>query len=196
MATLDPFVALSWCAQWIERMAHHLVGREFANGIAIWGDKRWIGNGWCSSRCRVAVIWNNTPSCWYASPSGCSSPFPGQTNCLFPAARNSFTKGSFRPKSRSRVRRPISFRGGVCLRSLVTVGFVSSPASLALLIDMVVATATTAVKTLPKRLSPLRRLDDLLYLPEVLYACFFIWLICSGPGKFSVDYWLASKLLG
>ena len=80
--------------------------------------------------------------------------------------------------------------------SLVTVGFVSSPASLALLIDMVVATATTAVKTLPKRLSPLRRLDDLLYLPEVLYACFFIWLICSGPGKFSVDYWLASKLLG
>jgi putative oxidoreductase len=25
---------------------------------------------------------------------------------------------------------------------------------------------------------------------------FFIWLICSGPGKFSVDYWLAGKLLG
>jgi len=23
---------------------------------------------------------------------------------------------------------------------------------------------------------------------------FFIWLICSGPGKFSVDYWLAGKL--
>jgi uncharacterized membrane protein YphA (DoxX/SURF4 family) len=22
-----------------------------------------------------------------------------------------------------------------------------------------------------------------------------IWLICSGPGKFSVDYWLAGKLL-
>jgi len=24
---------------------------------------------------------------------------------------------------------------------------------------------------------------------------FFIWLICSGPGKFSVDYWLAGKLI-
>jgi putative oxidoreductase len=24
---------------------------------------------------------------------------------------------------------------------------------------------------------------------------FFIWLICSGAGKFSVDYWLAAKLL-
>jgi len=37
-------------------------------------------------------------------------------------------------------------------------------------------------------------LDDFLYLPEVLYALFLIWLICSGPGKFSVDYWLAGKL--
>ena len=24
---------------------------------------------------------------------------------------------------------------------------------------------------------------------------FFLWLICSGPGKFSVDSWLASQLL-
>jgi len=24
---------------------------------------------------------------------------------------------------------------------------------------------------------------------------FFTWLIFSGPGKFSVDYWLAGKLL-
>jgi len=23
----------------------------------------------------------------------------------------------------------------------------------------------------------------------------FIWLICSGPGKFSADYWLATRLL-
>ncbi len=63
-------------------------------------------------------------------------------------------------------------------------------------IDMVVATLTSALSTLPKGLSPLSWLDDLLYLPEVLYVLFFIWLICSGPGKFSVDYWLAGKLLG
>jgi putative oxidoreductase len=49
---------------------------------------------------------------------------------------------------------------------------------------------------LPKGLSFLSWLDDFLYLPEVLYVLFFIWLICSGPGKFSFDYWLAGKLLG
>jgi putative oxidoreductase len=79
--------------------------------------------------------------------------------------------------------------------SLVTVGFLSSPASVALLIDMIVAVLTNALSTLPKGLSPLSWLDDFLYLPEVLYVLFFIWLICSGPGKFSVDYWLAGKLL-
>ena len=79
--------------------------------------------------------------------------------------------------------------------SLVAVGFLSSPASMALLIDMVIATLTEAISTLPKGLSPLSWLDDFLYLPEVLYVLFFIWLICSGPGKFSVDYSLAGKLL-
>ena len=79
--------------------------------------------------------------------------------------------------------------------SLLTVGFLSSPASAALLIDMIVATLTEALSTLPKGLSPLSWLDDFLYLPEVLYVLFFVWLIGSGPGKFSVDYWLAGKLL-
>jgi putative oxidoreductase len=79
--------------------------------------------------------------------------------------------------------------------SLLTVGFLSSPASVALLIDMIVAVLTNALSTLPKGLSPLSWLDDFLYLPEVLYVLFFIWLICSGPGKFSADYWLAGKLL-
>jgi putative oxidoreductase len=79
--------------------------------------------------------------------------------------------------------------------SLVTVGFLSSPASVVLLIDMIVAVLTNSLSTLPKGLSPLKWLDDFLYLPEVLYVLFFIWLICSAPGKFSVDYWLAAKLL-
>jgi putative oxidoreductase len=78
--------------------------------------------------------------------------------------------------------------------SLLTAGFLSSPACVALLIDMIVATLTSALATLPKGLSPLNWLDDFLYLPEVLYVLFFIWLICSGPGKFSVDHWLAGKL--
>ncbi|MGA8437552.1 MAG: DoxX family protein [Candidatus Sulfotelmatobacter sp.] len=77
--------------------------------------------------------------------------------------------------------------------SLATVGFLSSPACVALLIDMTVAVLTSALSTLPKVLSPLNWLDDVLYLPEVLYVLIFIWLICSGPGKFSIDYWLAGK---
>ena len=85
----------------------------------------------------------------------------------------------------------VEFVGG----SLLTVGLLSSPACVALLIDMIVATLTTAVSAVPKGLSPLNWLDDLLYLPEVLYALFFVWLLCSGPGKFSVDHWLAGKLL-
>jgi putative oxidoreductase len=79
--------------------------------------------------------------------------------------------------------------------SLVTVGFLSSPASMALMIDMTVATLTSALSTIPQGLSPLNWFDDLLYLPEVLYVLFFIWLICSGPGRFSIDYWLARKIL-
>jgi putative oxidoreductase len=85
----------------------------------------------------------------------------------------------------------VEFVGG----SLLTVGFLSSPASVALLIDMTVAVLTNTLSSVPKGLSRLNWLDDVLYLPEVLYVLFFIWLICSGPGKFSVDYWLAGKLL-
>jgi putative oxidoreductase len=85
----------------------------------------------------------------------------------------------------------VEFVGG----SLLTVGFLSSAACVALLVDMTVATLTQAASTLPKGLSPLSWLDDFLYLPEVLYMLFFIWLLFSGPGKFSVDYWLAGKLL-
>ena len=85
----------------------------------------------------------------------------------------------------------VEFVGG----SLLIVVFFSSLACVALLVDMLVAILTTKLSAMPKGLSPLNWLDDFLYLPEVLYVLFFIWLICSGPGKFSVDYWLAGKLL-
>src|SRR5579863_987658 len=85
----------------------------------------------------------------------------------------------------------VEFVGGF----LVAVGFLSNLACLALLVDMVVAILTTRLSTIPKGLSPLTWIDSLLYLPEVLYVLFFIGLICSGPGRFSVDYCLAAKLL-
>jgi len=84
----------------------------------------------------------------------------------------------------------VEFVGGF----LLTVGFLSSLACMALLIDMLVAILTTKLSAMTKGLSPLNWLDNFLYLPEVLYVLFFILLICSGPGKFSVDYRLASKL--
>src|SRR5580698_4327054 len=49
--------------------------------------------------------------------------------------------------------------------SLVALGFLSSPACVALLIDMIVATLTSSLSTLPKGLSALSWLDDFLYLP-------------------------------
>src|SRR5215467_4740802 len=84
----------------------------------------------------------------------------------------------------------VEFVGG----SLLTVGFLSSLVCVALFVDMLVAILTTRLSALPKGLSPLNWLDDFLYLPEVLYVLFFIWLICSGPGNFSLDCWLAGKL--
>jgi putative oxidoreductase len=79
--------------------------------------------------------------------------------------------------------------------ALVALGLLSSPACAALMIDMIVAILTNTLATVPKGLSRLNWLDDVLYLPEVLYVLIFIWLICSGPGKFSADYWLAGQVL-
>jgi putative oxidoreductase len=84
----------------------------------------------------------------------------------------------------------VEFVGG----SMLAVGFFSSLAGVALLVDMLVAVLTTKLPAMPKGLSPLNWFDDLLYFPEVLYVLFFICLICFGPGKFSVDYWLAGRL--
>ncbi len=84
----------------------------------------------------------------------------------------------------------VEFVGG----SLVAAGFLSSLACVALLVDMVVAILTTKLSAMPKGLSPLKWFDNFFYIPEALYVLFFFWLICSGPGKFSVDYWLAGQL--
>jgi putative oxidoreductase len=84
----------------------------------------------------------------------------------------------------------VEFVGG----SVLAAGLLSSLASVALLVDMAVAILTTKLSAMPKGLSPLEWIDNLLYLPEVLYVLMFFWMICSGPGKLSVDYWLAGQL--
>ena len=84
----------------------------------------------------------------------------------------------------------VEFAGG----TLLAVGLCSIVACVALSVDMLVAIVTVSLSSIPKGLSPLNWLDDLLYLPEVLYVLFFIWLIVSGPGTISLDHWLAGKL--
>jgi putative oxidoreductase len=84
----------------------------------------------------------------------------------------------------------VEFIGGLCVAG----GFLSSLAGLALSVDMVVAIVTVKLSAMPKKLSPFAWVDDFLYLPEVLYILIFSWMICSGPGRLSVDYWLAGQL--
>src|ERR1044071_6779532 len=77
---------------------------------------------------------------------------------------------------------------------LLIVGMLTSLCCAALIILMIVAIMTVQRATLPKGVSVLDWLDDFLYLPETLYIIILIWLICSGPGKVSVDDRIARAL--
>jgi len=57
--------------------------------------------------------------------------------------------------------------------------------------DMIVAVATTSIHTIQAS-GFLTWLDDFLYLPEVLYILILVWLIFSGPGRYSVDGFIAA----
>jgi putative oxidoreductase len=59
--------------------------------------------------------------------------------------------------------------------------------------DMIVAIATNRIHSIQAS-SALAWLDDFLYLPEVLYILILVWLIFSGPGRYSVDGLIASRL--
>jgi putative oxidoreductase len=59
--------------------------------------------------------------------------------------------------------------------------------------DMIVAIATTSIHGIQAK-GFLARLDDFLYLPEVLYVLILVWLIFSGPGRYSIDGLIALKV--
>jgi len=84
----------------------------------------------------------------------------------------------------------VDFIGGC----LLIIGLLSSLCCAALIIDMIVAITTVQLATISKGLSFLDWLDNFLYLPETLYIILFIWLICSGPGRVSVDDRIARTL--
>jgi putative oxidoreductase len=58
--------------------------------------------------------------------------------------------------------------------------------------DMIVAIATNRIHSIQAS-GVLAWLDDFLYLPEVLYTLILLWLIFSGPGRYSVDGLIASR---
>jgi putative oxidoreductase len=77
---------------------------------------------------------------------------------------------------------------------LLIIGMLTSLCCAALIIQMIVAIATVQLATLSKGVSILDWLDDFLYLPETLYIIILIGLICSGPGRVSVDDRIARAL--
>ena len=76
---------------------------------------------------------------------------------------------------------------------LLIIGLLSTLCCVAFIIDMIVAITTVQLTTITKGLSFIDWLDDFLYLPEVMYIVIFLWLISSGPGRFSVDHWIAVR---
>ena len=76
---------------------------------------------------------------------------------------------------------------------LLIIGLLSTLCCVALIIDMIVAITTVQLATITKALSFIDWLDDFLYLPEVMYIIIFLWLISSGPGRLSIDHWIAVR---
>jgi putative oxidoreductase len=69
-----------------------------------------------------------------------------------------------------------------------------TPLSAAMLMgDMIVAIATNRIQSIQAS-GVLAWLDDFLYLPEVLYTLILVWLIFSGPGRYSIDGLIASRV--
>jgi putative oxidoreductase len=68
----------------------------------------------------------------------------------------------------------------------LTLGLLTPLCAAMLAGDMIVAIATNRIHSIQAS-NVLAWLDDFLYLPEVLYILILVWLIFSGPGRYSVD---------
>ena len=73
----------------------------------------------------------------------------------------------------------------VCGAGLV-VGLLTPLCAFVLAVDMIVAVATNRIHSIQAS-GVLAWLDDFLYLPEVLYVMILVWLLFSGPGRYSLD---------
>jgi len=66
------------------------------------------------------------------------------------------------------------------------VGLLTPLCALVLVVDMIVAVATNRIHSIHAS-GILAWLDEFLYLPEILYVMILVWLIFSGPGRYSLD---------
>lgn len=68
----------------------------------------------------------------------------------------------------------------------LVVGLLTPLCAVVLVADMIVAIATNRIHSI-QATGVLGWVDDFLYLPEVLYVLILVWLIFSGPGRYSLD---------
>ena len=76
----------------------------------------------------------------------------------------------------------VEFAGGTGL----ALGLLTPLCALGHVVDMIVAIATNRTQSINVS-GIIAWLDDFLYLPEVLYVIILVWLIFSGPGRYSID---------
>lgn len=74
----------------------------------------------------------------------------------------------------------------------LVLGLLTPVCALLLVVDMTVAIATSRIHSIQAS-SVLAWVDDFLYLPEVLYVMILVWLIFSGPGRYSIDGLIARR---
>jgi putative oxidoreductase len=74
----------------------------------------------------------------------------------------------------------------------LALGLLTPVCALVLVGVMIVAVATNRIHSIQAS-GVLAWLDDFLYLPEVLYVMILVWLIFSGPGRYSIDGLIAGR---
>jgi putative oxidoreductase len=74
----------------------------------------------------------------------------------------------------------------------LALGLLTPVCALLLVGVMIGAVTTNRVHSIQAK-GVLAWLDDFLYLPEVLYLMLLVWLIFSGPGRYSIDGLIAPR---